>query len=68
MVFRAAELPAVIRQNSAHRQAVLPVKRQHVVVQQRGGALRLLPGMQKAEGIGAVGVHAGVEIHLPYAL
>lgn len=30
---------------------------------QRGGAFRFLSGMEKTERIGAVGIHAGVEIH-----
>ncbi|MPN24270.1 hypothetical protein SDC9_171665 [bioreactor metagenome] len=67
MILCPAELAAVIGENRAHGQTMLPVERQHIIVHQCGGTFRLLAGVQEAKSIGTVGIHAGMQIHLPDA-
>lgn len=55
MVVRAAEFAAIVGQDGADLQAVFPIERQYVIVNERRGAFRILTCMQKAKRIGAVG-------------
>jgi hypothetical protein len=58
----AAELAAIVGEHGLNRQVELPVERQDIVVQDRHRGFRLLADVQKAEGVGAVGVDHGVQI------
>ena len=53
MILRSTELPAVIGEDGANGQTVLLIKGQHVVVNQSGGAFRLLAGVQEPESASA---------------
>ncbi len=51
MILRPAEFAAVAGGDHAHSQVMLPVKRQHIVVYQCGGIIRLLASVQESKGI-----------------
>lgn len=60
--FGPAELPAVIGKDGGHRQALLAVEGQYVVVEHGDGTFRDFAGMEKAEGVAPVGVDHGLHI------
>ena len=64
----AAELAAVVGQDRLHLQAPTSVLRQDVVMEDQRGMLRHLRRVQVPEGVGAIGVHHGLEVHLADAL
>ena len=68
MRLRAAELPAIVRQNGSHRNILFPVKRQRLVVENSYGTFRYFAGVEKAEGKGTAGINHSVEINPAYAL
>lgn len=61
MIFCPVEFPSVIGENGTDSQAVLLVKRQHIIVYQSGDVFRLFAGAQEPKGIGAVGIHSDVQ-------
>ena len=67
MVLRPAELAAIVGENCAHGQVMFPVERQHIIVHQCGGTFRFLAGVQGAKSVRTIGIHAGMQIHLPDA-
>jgi len=68
MALPAAELPAIVGEDGPDGQAPLLVLRQDVVVQDQGGLLGELAGVEVAEGVGAEGVHHGLQVDLAHAL
>jgi hypothetical protein len=62
MGVHAPELTPIILTDHLDQQSLLFVEWQSVIVQHRHSRLRLLGGVQKAEGIAAIGVHHGVQI------
>lgn len=66
--FGAAEFPAIIRQDRLHRQIKPLIEGQHVIVQDRNRGFRPLGDMQKAKGIGAIGIDNRMQVDLADAL
>lgn len=64
---RPAKLSAVVSQDGTQRLIVFLIKGKYVVVGQSGGTFWLFLCVEEAKGIRTVGIHADMNIDLPYA-